>query len=122
MAEITDSILDSVKKKLGMDPDLMTEFDADVIDAINMALSTLTQLGVGPVEGFSIHGKETTWTDFLGNDPRLDMARSYVFIETRLLFDPPQSSYVLTALQEKATELAWRLNLYVEATNSFPPV
>lgn len=121
MSEIP-SILDSTKKKLGMDPETMTEFDPDIIDSINMALGTLTQLGVGPDTGFSIHNNAGQWTDFLGNDPRLDMARSYVFIKTRLIFDPPQVSYVLSALQEQAKELEWRLNAFVECPKSFPPV
>ena len=53
--EIT-SILDSVKKKCGMDPETMTEFDADLIDAINAGLNVLTQMGIGPDTGFVIHG------------------------------------------------------------------
>lgn len=117
-----DSILDSVKKKLGMDPSIMTEFDSDVIDAINTALSILTQLGVGPIEGFSIDDNTTTWKDYLGEDKRLSMARSYVYTQTKLLFDPPQSSYAVTALQEKVKEYEWRLNVFVESPDSFPPV
>ena len=119
MAEI-ESILDSTKKKLGMDPDTMTEFDADIINAINMAISTLTQFGVGPIEGFAIKDKEATWDQFIGTDPRLSMARSYVFLKTRIIFDPPQASYVLSALQDQARELEFRLNAYVECPNSFP--
>lgn len=117
-----ESILDSVKKKLGMDPEIMKEFDADIIDAINMALNTLTQFGLGPIEGFVIHDNSATWSDFLGNDKRLNMARSYVYIKVRLLFDPPQSSYAVTALQEQAKEFEFRLNTFVEATESFPPI
>ena len=115
-----NSILDSVKKKLGMDPKTMTEFDPDVIDAINMAISTLTQLGVGPDTGFAIHDSKANWSDFIGEDPRLSMARSYVFIKTRLVFDPPQTSYVLSSLQDQARELEWRLNAFVECPKSFP--
>lgn len=109
-----NSILDSVKKKLGLNPQIVNEFDADLIDAINMALNTLTQIGVGPSEGFTISGNGKTWKDFLGIDKRLNMARTYVFIKARLVFDPPQSSYVLTALQEQAKELEWRLNIQVD--------
>lgn len=117
-----NSILDSVKKKLGLDPSETTEFDADLIDAINTTFSTLTQLGVGPASGFEIHGNSEIWSDFIDDDARLNMVRSYVFIETRLLFDPPQSSYLLSALQEKAKEYEWRLNVFVESPESFPSV
>lgn len=119
MTEI-DSILDSVKKKLGLDPDVVTEFDPDIIDAINASLNTLTQIGVGPALGFIIHDKSETWTDFLGSNPLLNTARSYVFIRARLLFDPPQSSSVMSALQEQAKEYEWRLNISVESPTAFP--
>lgn len=117
-----NSILDSVKKKLGLDPEIMNEFDPDIIDAINMALSTLTQLGVGPDTGFSIHDNSAQWSEFIGEDARLNLARTYVFIKTRILFDPPQSSYVLTALEDQAKELEWRLNVFVESPISFPKI
>ena len=47
------SILKSTKKILGIAEDY-TVFDLDIITHINSAFSTLTQLGVGPVEGFII--------------------------------------------------------------------
>lgn len=117
------SILDSVKKKLGLEPSIVTEFDPDIIDAINMALNTLTELGVGPNEGFMIHDNTSVWEDFAGSNERiLGMVRTYVFISTKLVFDPPQSSFVLTNLQEKAKELEWRINVFVESIKTFPPI
>lgn len=112
-----NSILDSVKKKLGMDPDTMKEFDPDIIDAINMALNTLTQVGIGPSEGFVISGKNKKWSDFIGDDSRLNMVRTYVFTQVRLVFDPPQNSYLVTALKEKSEELLWRLNVQVDPSS-----
>ena len=115
MAEVEiASILNSVKKKVGLDPETSTEFDADLVDAINSYLNVLTQIGVGPSDGFVIHGSEETWEDFLGTDKRLNMARSYIFVRAKLIFDPPQSSFVLSALQEEEKELVWRLNVAVE--------
>lgn len=46
-----DSILNSIKKLLGID-ELYTHFDADIILGINTALSILTQIGAGPTNGF----------------------------------------------------------------------
>lgn len=118
--EIT-SILDSVKKKLGLDPEETTEFDGDLIDATNMALSSLTQIGVGPNSGFLIHGNEETWEQFMGNDPRLSMAQSFVYIRVKLLFDSSSlSSYVLKSLEDQLREYEWRLNVYVESPQTFP--
>ena len=54
---ITDSILTSVKKLLGITEEC-TDFDADLILHINSVLMILTQIGVGPSEGFSIKDKE----------------------------------------------------------------
>ena len=48
---ITDSILTSVKKLLGITEEC-TDFDADLIMHINSVLMILTQIGVGPSEGF----------------------------------------------------------------------
>ena len=121
MGEI-ESILDSVKKKLGIDPEGVTEFDADLIDDVNMALNILTQLGVGPIEGYNIHGNTETWTDFLGSDPRLNIARSYVYLKVRLLFNPPQSSSILQEMNQRANELEWRICLFLESPKTFPGV
>ena len=52
-----DSILTSVKKLLGIAEEC-TDFDADIIMYINMALFALVQMGVGPGEGYAISGKE----------------------------------------------------------------
>lgn len=107
-----DSILDSVKKRIGINPLEVTEFDEDLTDVINTAIATLTQIGIGPQTGFAITDNQATWSDFLGDDPRLGMARSYVYTQVRLLFDPPQHAYLITALEDKATEYLWRLRVY----------
>ncbi len=115
MGEELHSILQSTKKKCGMDPEVMDEFDADLIDAINSALNVLTQVGVGPVEGFVIHGTEETWEDFLGDSKKLYMAKTYVFDRCRLIFDAENlSSYVISMIKERIAEFEWRLNVNVE--------
>lgn len=53
-----DSILTSVKKLLGIAEEC-TDFDADIIMYINMALFALVQMGVGPVKGTPFPGKKT---------------------------------------------------------------
>ncbi len=113
---MSESILISTKKILGLEADY-TPFDLDVITHINSVFSTLEQLGIGPEDGFMIEGDEPTWADFLGDDKRLNAVKTYVYLRVRLLFDPPGSSYLITALQEQARELEWRLNVTREGAS-----
>ena len=62
--ETTESILTSIKKMLGIDADYK-HFDADLIMHINSVFSILTQMGVGPTNGFSITDATEKWTDFI---------------------------------------------------------
>lgn len=112
---MADSILNSVKKILGL-PETDASFDLDVITFANSAFSTLTQIGVGPVGGFMIEDESATWDSFLGTDIRLNSVKTYVFLRVRMLFDPPQTSFLLSALNEQIRELEWRLNVTMEAT------
>ena len=108
----TSSILDSTKKTLGLSPDY-TAFDQDIIMHINTVFSFLNQLGIGPAEGFMIEDKTTTWDSFV-SDNRLNSVQSYVYLRVRLLFDPPTTSFVLSAMKEQIQELEWRMNFYRE--------
>lgn len=107
---MTDSILDSTKKMLGLDPDY-TPFDLDVITHINSVFAVLTQLGVGPTQGFTIEDSSKTWTEYLGGNKLLSTIRSYVYLRVRLLFDPPSAGFVLTAIENQIKELEWRINM-----------
>ena len=87
-----NSILTSVKKLLGIAEEC-TDFDADIIMYINMALFALAQMGVGPGEGYAISGKENEWTEFVADPVKVEAVKAYVAVKVRLLgFDPPQSS------------------------------
>lgn len=85
-------------------------FDIDIIIHINTAFSTLTQLGVGPKEGFAIRDKTTLWTEFV-DDIRLENVRSYIYLKVRQVFDPPTNSAVLDAISRQISELEWRMNV-----------
>lgn len=110
---MTDSILDSTKKILGIDSDY-TVFDLDIMTHINSVFSTLNQLGLGPEEGFMIEGSSETWDGFLGSDIRLNAVKTYVFLRVRLLFDPPTTGFVITSMEKQIQELEWRLNVHRE--------
>lgn len=114
MATITDSILLTVKKMLGIAEEYAA-FDIDLIVDINSVFLTLNQLGVGPADPYRINGSEETWSDFL-QDPREKLAgvETYVYLKTRLLFDPPTNSFLVDAIKKQCDELEWRLNVQVE--------
>lgn len=107
---MSDSILTSTKKILGIDA-AYEQFDLDIITHINSVFSTLSQLGIGPVGGFMIEDATPVWSDFLNNDINLNSVKTYVYLRVRLLFDPPTTSYLITALNEQVRELEWRLSV-----------
>lgn len=111
---MVDSILTSIKKLLGPE-EVYEHFDADIIMHINSAFSTLTQLGVGPEEGFVIKDKTAIWTDFIQDDKRLEFVKTYIYLKVKLVFDPPLSSSVLDAMNRQINELEWRLNVAVDS-------
>lgn len=108
-----DSILTTVKKTLGLD-EAYTAFDLDVTIFINSVLSNLNQIGVGPVNGFQIEDESTTWEDFLGDDPRLNNVKAFVYLKVRMLFDPPPTSFAIAAMESQAKELEFRIYTLME--------
>lgn len=114
------SILTSTKKILGIAEDY-TVFDLDVITHINSAFSTLTQLGVGPAEGFMIEDEVAEWLDFEADDLQYNSVKTYVYLRVRLLFDPPTTSYLIAAFNDQIKELEWRLNVHREETEYVDP-
>lgn len=117
---MTTSILDSTKEKLGLASDYDV-FDSQIIDYINGALSTVTQLGIGPPEGYQIVDNSDEWDDLLVGDKKLNPVKSYVFLKVRLLFDPPTSSFAITSFEKQIEELEWRLNVKREEETWVPP-
>ena len=116
-----ESILDSTKRNLGIDPSY-DAFDDQIISHINSVFSTLEQLGVGPVGGFMIEDNEPVWADFLGGDPRYNAVKTYVYLRVRLLFDPPATSFAIASMQEQAREMEWRLNVTREHESWVNPI
>lgn len=114
-----DSILKSTKKILGLE-DEYTVFDLDIITHINSTLSILNQLGVGPVDGFSIEDNEANWSDIELPLNQLGLLRTYVFLKVRLLFDPPSTSFAIEAMNRQIIEHEWRLNCFRENEIPFP--
>lgn len=112
MAADAASILDSVKKALGLDPEL-TAFDLDIVMHINSVFTTLHQLGVG-TPNFLIEDQTSKWEDFYDPSSNQNAIQSYLYMKVRLMFDPPPSAYGMQSLEKMCNELEWRLNVQVE--------
>lgn len=113
-----ESILTSIKKLLGIQEDY-DHFDADLIMHINSVFTILTQLGVGPSEGFRIEDETATWDDFISGDDFLyESVKSYMLLKVKLLFDPPLSSAVIESYNRMISEFEWRLHVTSESSKS----
>lgn len=110
---MTDSILTSIKKLLGIEEEY-EHFDQDIMMHINSTFMILNDLSVGPETGFSVQDKTKTWTDYLGSDKRLEGVKTYIYLKVKLIFDPPSNSFVVEAMNRQITELEWRLNSRAE--------
>lgn len=108
-----ESIFKTIKSLLGPEAEY-DGFDPDILIFINGALAALTQLGIGPAEGFRITGETETWHDLLGDYKDLESVKTYIYMKVRLVFDPPSSSSVMSAYEEMCKELEWRLNVAVD--------
>lgn len=108
-----DSILTTIKHSLGISPD-DKNFDNELIIHINSAISVLTQLGVGPVEGFRITGETEEWVDLIGVRTDIDNVKSAIYCRVRLAFDPPRNSFLVDSLKKQGDEAEWRIEVAVD--------
>ena len=113
-----ESILTSIKKLLGI-AETYEHFDPDIIMHINTVFMTLTQLGVGPSEGFAIQDDEAYWSDFISDETKLQAVKTYMYLRVRLVFDSASlGSATLAAYERQIQELEWRLNVAAESKDS----
>lgn len=114
-------ILDNVKKSLGILPSV-TIYDDVIVMHINSVFSALNQLGVGPIDGFMIGDDLTvTWDDFIADDNRYNLVRTYICVKVRFLFDPPTVRYAIEATEKIIQEYEWRMNITREGDSWTPP-
>ena len=106
MAAIT-SILKTVKKAIEIDEE-ETVFDAQLILIINAAFFTLNSIGC--IQNPVVIQDDTEEWSIISLDPgTLSAVKSFVFLKTRLAFDPPANASMSAALTEGVNELIWRL-------------
>lgn len=109
-----ESILTSIKLLLGITEDYEA-FDQQIIAHINSVFMILTQLGVGPPDGFMITSKVDTWNEFISDKKKMQLVKSYMHLKVKMLFDPPSSSAVMDSTNRMINEFEWRLNSQAES-------
>lgn len=108
---MNDSILNTIKKLIGLDEDY-TVFDTDIIIHINSSFWRLRQLGLG-VDNFVIKDKEATWSDYLGDDVnKMEVVKTFIYLNVRLLFDPPTNNASLFNAYKEQLEKYESLIIY----------
>lgn len=110
---MSESILNTIKIMLNIEDDCKA-FDTEIMTYINSALFTLSQLGIGPEEGFSITGPTERWSDYIKSTKNLTAVQTFIKLKVQLLFDPPSNSFVVDAINKQIDELGWRLCLEAE--------
>ena len=108
------SILTTIKKMLGLDKDYDV-FDEEIKVHINSVFMYLNQLGVGPDTPYSITGESEKWLQFTPDVDDANALKTYMYLRIKLMFDPPNTSFVLKSIQDQITELEWRLNVQVDS-------
>jgi uncharacterized ion transporter superfamily protein YfcC len=113
-----DSILTSVKEMLGIAEEY-THFDNVLIMHINSVFMALTQMGIGPSEGFSIQDADQVWTDFVSEEDDMEGVKTYVGLRVKLIFDNAScSGTVIEVMNRTISELEYRLFVKAESKSS----
>jgi hypothetical protein len=110
---MNESILTSIKTQLALMPE-DESFDRELVIFINAAFARLTQLGVGPIEGFSIQDDSTTWDEYVVDITQEEMAKVYIYLKVKTLFDPPTNSSLSKAMEEQIKEYEYLLKVEAE--------
>ena len=117
---ITDSILLSVKKLIGINED-DDSFDVDIIIHINSAISTLFQLGVLNIP-YTVTSSEDIYEDLIpeGTADVVNNIKLYFVYKVKLGFDnSTTSATVIEVLKECIKELEWRLMVSFNPPDTF---
>lgn len=112
-----DSILNSIKRLLGIIPETVTAFDQEIIIHINTVFGTLTSMGVGPINGFKITDSNDTWSSFIDQchtpegvpEEMFEDVKTFIYMKVKLIFDPPSSASLLDSYNNLIKEIEYRL-------------
>jgi len=105
------TILKATKELLGIPTDV-TDFDTQLVVFINTTLLTLSELGFG-TEPYQITNVSGSLEDYLPDDEIIrGVVQTYIWMKVRIMFDPPTSAFLLSALQTVISEYEFRLQVY----------
>lgn len=114
MDDYNGSILKTIAKMMG--PAVGDDyFNPDLIWNINAAFSRLCQLGVGnsAPTPFKIDNEDAKWDDFIDEGHQEDV-KQYIWLKVKMVFDPPTSTAIKAAYDERIKELEWTLREVAE--------
>lgn len=114
-----DLILGTIAKMVDADGMEGTNsyYNLDLLVHINTFLIDLYQVGIGE-RGFVIT-EDTTWEDYLHTDVGyLSAVKDYLYMQTKLVFDPPASSAAQNALKETSERILYRLREQIDCTDT----
>lgn len=104
------SILETVRGAMGLNAE-DDSFDFELLLHINNALAVLHQNAVGVP--FTVKDSLATWEELkdplqIEGNKMFEGIKQYVFLRTKILFDPPPPS-TIKYMSEAADEILWRL-------------
>lgn len=110
------SILEGIRRGCNVDQE-SDDFDEELIPIANSVFSELTELKVGPEEGFTIGSTMEVWEDYCTDKVLLGFVKQFVYKSVRLSFDPPASSTILEAMKNEILKLEWKIIDHLERQN-----
>lgn len=106
--DVEQSIFNSTKVMLDIVGD-DDSFDKQIMTFINSALFDLSDLGVGPDAGLVLIDQDQTWEELGEQESMTEAIKNWLYLKVRLVFDPPQTSFLMEAHKAQIDEATWRL-------------
>jgi len=104
---MNDSILIQTRVAMGLlDDD--TSFDTELCQQINSALATLWE--GSNTKSIRVIDETGKWEDLDLDDITLNWVQDYVYMYTRIVFDPPPQG-TQTYMEKRLEEILWRINI-----------
>lgn len=97
------TILEDIKKLLNV---LDDSFDDEILLHINGVISIFGQLW--NTDGVTTIEKETIWDEYF-NGIDFCAAKTLIYLKVKLIFDPPATSFAITAYEKQIADLEYRL-------------
>lgn len=120
LSELSDSILSSVKKLIGINEDDVS-FDLDIMLNINAAISTMFQLGVIQ-KAYTVTSKADTYQMLMPNCPEevVNQAKMYFVYKVRLGFDSSTlTANMVQVIKDLIAEAEYRMMIEFNPDDTF---